>query len=694
MVRVVYVAIAVLIVVVGAAVGALIVSGGRAQARPKLASEASLAPIAPLAAPPTRPKPASAVSTVETPGALDPALPVESAIPLAQADPAVYTEHPFFKRTLTTSSGIIYGVSDDEGIFVSLDGGSTWHRRNAGLPIRVVYPFTGDKIEVITAIGVDPDDGSRIAAATPSRVFLSEDAGATWTQIPVHDPVKPAAFITAVALSPFDKDAIAIGTSFSGIFETSDRGASWVSYEDSLKFLYRGAGFYEDIAGLAYSPLVRGEWVIGVGFGGGLYASTPDRRAWTPFAFPERGAGEVIRQVGYRSVKSGVVPWALDVSTDRASWSFSESTQSWERLAAVLPPPPVSAARAARQAIARDRSGIYLSAADASGAALAEKIAFLKKNGLDSVTVDVKDDFGRLTYRSTLPLPNAIGAVHPLFDIKALIKTAHANGIYVVGRMVVFKDEKLYNYADRKYAVWDGKRRAPWANFVRQENADSGQVSYVQREFWVDPCSEEVWRYNIAIAEELERLGIDEIQFDYVRFPSDGPVANAVYRYRRPGMTKVDALESFLSLARSSLTIPISADLYGFSCWYRISNWVGQDLGVLASYIDVVCPMDYPSHFPIDFMKDVPYVDRAGQIYRQGTARAQEIVGNRTLVRPFVQAFLLGGERNMDTAEYSRYLRVELEGARASRSSGFTLWNFGNDYYMVTFPLTPFVPAR
>jgi hypothetical protein len=94
-------------------------------------------------------------------------------------------------------------------------------------------------------------------------------------------------------------------------------------------------------------------------------------------------------------------------------------------------------------------------------------------------------------------------------------------------------------------------------------------------------------------------------------------------------------------------------------------------------------------------MEKVPYLQRAKQIYEEGTRRAQEIVRGRADIRPFVQAFLLlPNELKMDKARYSKYLRAQLEGAQAARSSGFTLWNASNIYYMIAFPLTPYVTER
>ncbi len=631
-------------------------------------------------------------------GTVNPAmLATDTVIPASGISTAAEPTHPYFLQSVNASGGLVYGITRDHGLYVSTNGGSTWEERSNGLPLRVIYPFTNDPIATLTSIGVDPGNGQRVAVTTESGIYLSEDAGLTWTSIPIHDPIKASAYFTSVALSPFDKGAMAVGTSFSGIFVTTDEGKGWTDKAYDIRFLYRGAGFYEEVSGLAFSPVTAGVLFMGVGFGGGVYRSASDGKGWTSIDFPGEQNREIIRNLTVHpgAAASGPASWTLDMATDREYWSYSAASGKWSADGIAPPPPPPSPAKQARMAIAADHSGIYLSPRDASGPALDRWIAFLKENGLNTIVVDVKDDFGRLTYDSRLPFAWKIGAVHPFFNMEELIRKAHANGIYVVGRMVIFKDEKLYKYDDDRYAIWDPQRDAPWGHFVKVDDKATGKTTWVQKEFWVDPFSEAVWRYNVSIAEELQSLGIDEIQLDYIRFPSAATSTNAYYRFRLKGMSKGDALESFLVMARKALTIPVSVDLFGYNSWYQIAGWVGQNIDMYSNYADVVCPMFYPSLFPLDFLPQYPYLKRANLLYKEGTWRAEKIVDGRALIRPFVQSFLLlPNELAMDKSEYSDYLREQLEGAQEAHSSGFTLWNFGNNYYMVTFPLKPYVPAR
>ena len=354
-------------------------------------------------------------------------------------------------------------------------------------------------------------------------------------------------------------------------------------------------------------------------------------------------------------------------------------------------PGPGGMATAAPHTQAALRNGIYVRA-DRAAAALPEYLELLNRHGLDSLVIDFKTDIGSLSYDSDLPLARAMGAAPGPIKLDRLIAEAHAAGIYVIARLVVFKDPYLYDWDNHRLAIWDGELDEPWRHLVPAGGDDPD--AKVQREYWVDPFAPEVWQYNVDVAVELASRGVDEIQFDYIRFPSDGPVERARYRHRRPGQQRIDAIESLLALARERLEVPISTDLFGFNSWYRAGNFIGQDIDVLSEYADVISPMFYPSHFPGHFMTDRSYTERAYAIYATGVRRAQRLVRGRAHIRPYVQAFLIGRELRMEEDEYSRYLTRQLDGNRAAAGSGFTLWNASNRYYMVTEPLQPYFDTR
>jgi hypothetical protein len=662
--------------------------------------------------------------------------------PLPALNPGYSSNRAFtIEQILQTPSGILYAISEQSGFLISFDEGKSWLEHNSGLPRRVVYPFdkASARVRRLTSLNIDPLQEGRVAVTTADQLYLSEDYGSSWQQIPIGKPLRSTSYLTSVALSPRDPDTLLVGTSFNGFFETTDRGASWQDPSLSARFLYRGAGFYEEVSGLSYHPSQEGVIFFSCGFGHGLYRGSPDRKSWTRLDYPGDRSAEKIYRLEMLPSGTG---WQLGVQTHSNRWHYSLAAASWTRsqtlatnlLAKAAADRPEDAFRRERIRRASNRFGIYVSSFRAQGEDLDNHLRFIKENGMNSLVVDCKDDMGWIAYDTELEFPRKIGAVNKRFALEELLDKAHEQDIYVVARLVVFKDRQLYNYNGFEYAVWNGVKDQPWRYILKVEvppepepedqnaagkdeakqsmdsagrntgdEADKGVepdafesekpepvYKYVQKEYWVDPYNPDVWNYNLAIAEELQRRGVDEIQFDYIRFPSDGNLSQIEYRHRREGMGPIDALESFLTQARQVIHIPISTDLYGFNSWHRMGNWIGQSIDVLADYVDVIAPMFYPSHFPRDFMKDEPYLERGRKIYQEGTTRAAFMVGSRCIIRPYVQAFLIGEELAMGPAEYSQYLTNQIEGALAAPCSGLTLWNASNRYYMVIEPLAPY----
>ncbi len=606
------------------------------------------------------------------------------------------------EQKVITHSGICYALSRVRGFLVSFDGQQTWIERNPGLPCKIVRTSSQGRspgtVRHLTALGVDPVNEGRIAVTTAQELFLSENYGASWERIPLGKPMSSSSYPTSVALSPEDLNTILIGTSFNGFFETKNRGKSWQDYSQDARFLYRGAGFYEEISGLTYHPYHQNDSniiILACGFGHGIYISSEDRKSWekiAPWPISEAGPGvargNIIRRIQSKRVKNH---WLLEVQTLKSLWHYNLHNKKWRLINTVPSRWQVNPFKHERICRASNKFGIYISSFFADGKELDRHLKFLSEHGLNSIVVDFKDDSGWITYDTSLELPYRTGAVSKRIHLEELLQKAHERGIYVIGRLVVFKDRQLFNYADHMYAAWD-KSDQPWRYLKKYEDEETGEIKFSQNEYWVDPFCTEVWDYNIAVAGELQDRGVDEIQFDYIRFPSDGDLSRIRYRYREQGMTRIDALESFLSLARERIHIPISTDLYGFNSWHRMGNWIGQSIDMLADYVDVICPMFYPSHFPKGFLGHIPYLIRAMQIYQEGTNRASSIVGERSIIRPYIQAFLIGGELKMTKSEYSSYLINQIEGTLAAPSSGFTLWNASNKYYMVVESLKSLIP--
>ncbi|MDR0709418.1 MAG: hypothetical protein LBF77_05070 [Spirochaetaceae bacterium] len=346
------------------------------------------------------------------------------------------------------------------------------------------------------------------------------------------------------------------------------------------------------------------------------------------------------------------------------------------------------------------REGLYLPVNHAmDSASLKPYLDIMEDRKLDMVVIDMKDDYGRLRFTPKDREITNWGRVFRPVDIDAFLKEMKSRKIYTVARIVVFKDPEATRKEGGKYAVWDTAHSKPWKGYYdtrrkkspgsQAEESNSALTSEIlpaddpayeivrtyYDEVWVDPYSEEVWAYNAAVAVELCERGFDEIQFDYIRFPTDGVyLADARYRFQDPGMDMDSAIISFLRHVRSRLTAPVSVDIYGANGWYRTGARTGQEVELLSPWVDVICPMYYPSHFEQDFLAQDPPELRPYRIYFQGTQRTRRIARGKIIVRPWIQAFYLNVAYDRKYYDLD-YVRREVEGVRDSGRGGLTYWN-------------------
>lgn len=286
--------------------------------------------------------------------------------------------------------------------------------------------------------------------------------------------------------------------------------------------------------------------------------------------------------------------------------------------------------------------GVYLTFFGVGNAELRGNVMrMLETTELNTVVIDVKGDRGWIAYPSAVPLAEKIGAndVHTLSDVDQLLQTLKQRGVYTIARLVVFKDDLLARNgasAGVDVAIKNSQSGGPWI--------DGEGLG------WVDPYREQVWEYNIALAVEAARKGFDEIQFDYVRFPTD-PSADSsleLATYSRPSTerNRVDALVGFLSRARDEMHRAgafLSIDTYGYTCFIEDDLGIGQDLARLAPYVDYISPMVYPSTYNAGIPGTITYpavVRRPYEVVYESMRSAQQrIAGSGTLLRPWLQYF-------------------------------------------------------
>lgn len=536
--------------------------------------------------------------------------------------------------------------------------------------------------------GIQPPIPANLAYAGRDWLFTSNDGGNSWQKLDFKANISDSTYISAATVDPNNAQHLVIGTTYYGLFESNDGGMTWTDMDPSVQFadLYQGAGFYNEVAALQFSP-DSSNLFIRSGFDGPLLVlnmSTKSLRTLNDDEnledyFDESSAAQ---QYQLEQIMLSDIRWPEFYPVPAISSDSAPLLGDFQR----------DSAWRQRRHSAENRYGFYVNSYQI-GQNLERYVDLARSTGFNSVVIEFKDDQGILRYDSQLEIAAEAHTVIPRFQASEVLQRFHEAGIYVIARVVVFKDKALYPYENFRYALWDSRLNEPWGVYRQAESdSDNADPEWEQIEYWVDPYSEFVRNYNIQIAQELESLGVDEVQFDYIRFPSDGRVQDISTRFLLDedgnqqhvdrNRQRVEILSQFLREARNSLSIPIGIDVFGFNGWARMS-YLGQDIEVLSQYVDVISPMSYPSHYPRAFYGSRSYLDRAELIHSEGSRRAREIVDDRSLIRQYVQAFLIGGELNFDYPTYTEYLHRQVLGTEQGGGSGFSLWNNSGRYYMV-----------
>jgi len=293
---------------------------------------------------------------------------------------------------------------------------------------------------------------------------------------------------------------------------------------------------------------------------------------------------------------------------------------------------------------------------------------------INSLVIDVKDDDGLMTYKSDIELVENVEANRAvrIKDIKALLQTLEEYDIYPIARIVTFKDHNFAKHSfDHSIQLKSG---GVWKD-------DKGVA-------WVNPFDNYVWNYNIAIAKEAALLGFKEIQFDYVRFPDNAKSYNPIAEFPgRDGRDKDEAIEQFLELAKKELEpykVNLAADVFGVitKSWDDKPEDIGQTWRKIASNVDYMCPMLYPSHYGENWYGFlVPDANPYGVL--KGANR-EAILKNATLknppvIRPWIQGFTaswIKGNINYGVDE----IRDQIIAGKELGINEYFVWNSSNKY--------------
>jgi hypothetical protein len=292
----------------------------------------------------------------------------------------------------------------------------------------------------------------------------------------------------------------------------------------------------------------------------------------------------------------------------------------------------------------------------------------LIESGGNTVILDGKDMFGKLSYPSKALMVSELGANDSptIGHLEKLIHYLHERGLHVGVRLVLFHDpllaEKRPELVLRSATTGD-----PWM--------ENGRVA------WVDPSQPAVQAYNLAIARELAQMGVDEIQFDYIRFPTTEDIQDVRLGFDGERIPRHQIITEFLAKARRELAayeVLLSIDVFGIMAWGRSEDvrMTGQKIEDLANYCDVISPMIYPSHFRGPFQGIAKPGDHPFLLVSKTCLRFKTLLADsKVTLRPWIQSFPLGADNFNE-----EYILEQLRALRDSEAQGWLLWSAGNAY--------------
>ncbi|WP_070119758.1 putative glycoside hydrolase [Bacillus marinisedimentorum] len=322
--------------------------------------------------------------------------------------------------------------------------------------------------------------------------------------------------------------------------------------------------------------------------------------------------------------------------------------------------------------------GVYVTGHSAGGEKFGRLVKLIESTDLNAMVIDIKDDTGNLTYKPEKGSEfEGIGQNY-IKDPKKMLKTLEEKQIYPIARIVVFKDSVL-------------AAKKPELSFTQ-----NGQIWKNGRgEAFVSPFQKEVWDYNVAIAEEAAKMGFQEIQFDYVRFPEGFEKRDSILQYSMGDYAdlemdniqkRVKAVTDFVAYANKKLEyydVDVSVDIFGYTATLPEAPGIGQNFTKISSNVDVISSMIYPSHWTAYFGISKPDLEpyRLVSEYAKVENKKLDELDPRPTSRPWIQDFTAS---YLGKGNYKRYGKAEVEAQiKALNENGieeFLLWDAGNTY--------------
>ena len=282
----------------------------------------------------------------------------------------------------------------------------------------------------------------------------------------------------------------------------------------------------------------------------------------------------------------------------------------------------------------------------------------LDNTEMNAVVIDIKEIDGRISIKD---VAGNIAYSKNLPSVEQYLKEVKKKGMYAIARIVAFRD----NVMPRKKTA------------LAVKNSDGSLWQDKNNLTWLNPYKQEVIDYILELAEKTADMGFDEIQFDYIRFPSDGKISNCRYGIEHSSTTASKAIINFLKQAKQKLSlkgIKISIDVFGLTTTEKSDMGIGQKIVEMAEQVDYVCPMIYPSHYNngeygIANPNKEPY--RTVYIALQGAKKKLPV----EKLRPWLQDFSLKG------VKYGpKEIQAQIQACYDCEIKTWLLWNAACKY--------------
>lgn len=318
--------------------------------------------------------------------------------------------------------------------------------------------------------------------------------------------------------------------------------------------------------------------------------------------------------------------------------------------------------------------GIYVTSAKANSDDFTRLVNIADTTEINAMVIDVKGDTGKITYHMDSPLAKEINATtNQISDMEGLVKTLKEKNIYLIARIVAFKDPYL---AEQKHE---------WAI----KNKDGSLYRDNNDECWVNPYNHKVWDYLIEVSTKATEIGFDEIQFDYIRFSTGKGITEADFGEETETKSKEDIIIEFTKYAYEKLKplgVFVSADVYGTIISSSIdAGLVGQNYMEMAKYLDYICPMIYPSHFG-EGNYGIEYPDLeplliVRKVLNASKEKLAEIPEgeHRAIVRPWLQDFTASWIKHYQVYG-GEEVRAQIDGVYEAGYDEWLLWNASTNY--------------